>query len=155
MKELKLVAKISICTYEELSIQEKKLIDAAKNATKNAYAPYSGFHVGAAVLLENDVIVTGNNQENAAFPAGICAERAAIFYANTNYATSVPLMLAIAASKNGKFTEHFVSPCGLCRQVLIETEKRYKQHLKILMYGEKEIYIASSVEDLLPLGFIF
>ena len=85
MKQINLTTKISVYTYDECSEIEKSLIDAAKEATSNAYVPYSHFHVGAALLLENGEIITGNNQENAAYPSGLCAERTAVFYANAQY----------------------------------------------------------------------
>ncbi len=153
MKELKIIAKVNICAYEELQIQEKKLIDAAKESTQRAYAPYSEFQVGAAILLEDGTVVTGNNQENVAYPSGLCAERTAIFYANAQYPGLKPVALAVAAFTKGKFTETSISPCGSCRQVLLETENRYAHPLRIFLYGEKEITIIESAKELLPLGF--
>lgn len=153
MKDLKIVTNIRICSYNELCMEEKKLIDAAKEATKNAYAPYSGFSVGAAVLLENGTVVSGNNQENIAYPSGLCAERTALFYAQSQYPDSAPLVLAVAAYTKGRFTEASISPCGACRQVLLEAENRYKKSLRILLYGEEGISLIESVKDLLPLAF--
>jgi cytidine deaminase len=153
MKELKIVAKVRKCIYEELNNTEKKLVDAAKSAAKVAYAPYSEFQVGAAVLLEDNTVVVGNNQENIAYPSGICAERVALFSANANYPQSAPLALAVAAYYNGKFTEDFTAPCGACRQVLLEAENRYEKPIQLLLYGSKEIYIIDRVGDLLPLAF--
>jgi cytidine deaminase len=155
MKELKIVAKIRKCVYEELNNTEKKLVDAAKNAANIAYAPYSGFQVGAAVLLEDDIIVAGNNQENIAYPSGICAERVAMFSSNANYPHSAPLALAIAAYYKGKLTENFIAPCGACRQVLLEAENRYGKPIQLLLCGSKEICIVDSVGDLLPLAFSY
>lgn len=153
MKDLKIVTKIGIYSYNELQTEEKKLIDAAKSATEKAYSPYSGFSVGAAVLLENGTIVTGNNQENVAYPSGSCAERTAIFYAQAQYPEVAPTTIAVAAFTKGKFTEASISPCGACRQVLLEVENRYRRPLRVLLYGENEISIIESVKDLLPLAF--
>ncbi|MDR0232717.1 MAG: cytidine deaminase [Dysgonamonadaceae bacterium] len=154
MKELKIVTKIVISSYSELNEKEKSLIDLAKNATKNAYAPYSKFSVGAAVLLDNGEMVTGNNQENIAYPSGLCAERVALYYANATFPNAKVEAIAVAAYFKGDFVEK-ISPCGACRQVLQETEDRYKSPIRILLYGKKEIYIVESANDLMPLSFSF
>ena len=152
--------------YEELTPEEKVLIDAAKEATYNSYAPYSQFNVGAALLLADGTIVKGANQENAAFPVGTCAERSAIFAAQSQYPEQAVNAIAIAA-RNGseplepsetieppaRFTSHPISPCGVCRQAIVELEQRYHQNVKIMMYGEEKTYIVESVKDLLPLTF--
>lgn len=153
MKEINLTTKISVYLLDECTETEKKLIETAKQATKNAYARYSGFKVGAALLLENGEIIWGNNQENAAYPSGLCAERTAVFFANANFPDQKVVAIAVAAFNNGKFTKDVITPCGACRQVLLEVENRYKQPLKILMYSDKEIYVVESVKDLLPLSF--
>lgn len=153
MKKLEIVAKISVCNYDELNESEKNLIDSAKKTTQNSYAPYSQFQVGSAVLLGNGEIVTGSNQENAAYPSGLCAERTAIFYANSKYPDQRVMAIAVAASSKGEFTKSAISPCGSCRQVLYETELRYKQPIRLLLYGSKEIVIVNNVRDLLPLSF--
>ncbi len=153
MKELEITAKVDIYNYDELSIAEKSLINKAKEETQKAYAPYSHFRVGAALLLKNGVVVTGSNQENAAYPSGLCAERTAIFYANAQYPDIAPEVLAIAAFTNGTFLKDCVSPCGACRQVILEVENRYKQPITILLYGEDEVYKIKSIRDLLPLCF--
>lgn len=139
----------------ELNGAQLRLIDACKSAVVGSYAPYSNFNVGAAVLLENDVIVTGANQENVAYPSGMCAERVAMFAANAGYPDSAPIALAIAASQDGIFTEKPVTPCGSCRQVLIESEKRFGRPIQILLYGTEEILLIDNVADLLPLSFEF
>ncbi len=154
MKQINLTTKITVYSYEECTEQEKKLIDAAKQATSNAYAPYSHFHVGAALLLENGTIITGNNQENAAYPSGLCAERTAVFYANAQYPDQKIVSMAVAAFYKGKFTEDLISPCGSCRQVLLEVESRYKSPVRILLYKEEnEVYVAESMSSLMPLSF--
>ena len=153
MKSLNITAKIQIYSYDELNLEEKKLIDCAKDACSNAYAPYSQFHVGAAVLLSNGEIVTGSNQENVAFPSGLCAERTALFYANSQYPDQAVKTLAIAAYTQGDFIDRPISPCGACRQVILETEMRYKTPVRILLYGKSEIYRMEGINNLLPLAF--
>ena len=147
MKEKNLVTKIRVYSYSELSEADKNLIDLAKSAT------YSRFNVGAALLLANGEIITGSNQENVAFPSGICAERTTCFYANSSYPGVRFVKLAIAAYHNGAFTPHPVSPCGACRQVLAEYEKLGGGKLEIMLYGDDEIYVLNEVADLLPLIF--
>ncbi|MBK3517050.1 cytidine deaminase [Carboxylicivirga marina] len=155
MKQLNLTTQIEV--YEnskELSQPEQLLIDSAKEVCLKAYAPYSEFKVGAAVLLKNGKIITGSNQENAAYPSGLCAERTAMFYANTQYPeTPVVSMAIIAMNKNG-ILENPVAPCGACRQVLLETELRFKQAYNILLVGKSSIQKVKSSKDLLPLSFV-
>lgn len=153
MKEINLTTKIRVYTLQECTNEEKKLIEAAKNATTDAYAPYSKFHVGAAILLSDGTIVTGNNQENAAYPSGLCAERTAIFYANAQHPDTPVKTIAIAAHHKASFTKKAITPCGACRQVLLEVENRYREPIKIILYGDSEIYAVDSVRDLLPLSF--
>lgn len=153
VKEINLSTKIAVYPLEECSETEKKLIEAAKKATEKAYAPYSGFSVGAALLLGNGEIVSGNNQENAAYPSGLCAERTTVFYANANYPDEKVMAIAIAANYKGSFTEDVITPCGACRQVLLETENRFHSPMKVLMYSEKGVYVMESIRDLLPLSF--
>ena len=153
MKQINLTTKITVYSYDECTEVEKNLIDAAKEATSNAYAPYSNFRVGAALLLENGKIVTGNNQENAAYPSGLCAERTAVFYANAQYPDQKIEAIAVAAFYNGQFTDDLISPCGSCRQVLLEVESRYNSPVKILLYKKGEVYMADSMSSLMPLSF--
>lgn len=153
MREINLTTKIAVYPLEECSDIEKKLIDAAKHATEKSYAPYSNFKVGCALLLENGEIITGNNQENAAYPSGLCAERVATFYANSHYPNEKVVKIAIAAWSNGKFTKDVITPCGSCRQVLLETENRFNSSMRILMYAQDCVYIVNSIKDLLPLHF--
>ncbi len=154
MKQIDLTTKITVYSYDECTEIEKSLIDAAKQATSNAYAPYSHFHVGAALLLENGEIITGNNQENAAYPSGLCAERTAVFYANAQYPNQKIDAMAVAAFYKGQFTDDLISPCGSCRQVLLEVESRYNSPVKILLYNNKdEVYVAASMRSLMPLSF--
>ena len=153
MKYLKITAKVRICSYEELLSEEKIIVDRAKEATFRAYAPYSKFRVGAAALLANGEVISGNNQENVAFPSGLCAERTTLFYAHSQYPGEAVQSLAVAAYTEGDFLDRPISPCGACRQVMLETEMRFNRPMKIILYGKKEIFIVESVKDLLPLAF--
>jgi cytidine deaminase len=152
IKEIKTIVK-EYNSPEELDKKEQSLIQLAKESVSNAYTPYSHFNVGAAVLLENGETVSGNNQENAAYPSGLCAERVAMFYANSKYPNLKPIAIAIAAFSNGDFIEVPIPPCGSCRQVLLETESRFNSDLKIILYGSKKIYVIESAKSLLPLNF--
>jgi len=150
--------KISVKYFEydspaELASDYQVLVEKAKEATKDAYAPYSKFRVGAAVLLENGEIIVGTNQENAAYPSGLCAERVAMFYANSKYPNQPVKAIAVTSYYNGKFNETPVYPCGSCRQVLLETESRFNKPLEVIMYGTKAIQVVSSAKQLLPLSF--
>ena len=153
MENKNITTKIIVCSYEELNDEEKKLVDAAKEATNRSYAPYSRFQVGAAVRLAGGVLVSGSNQENAAYPSGICAERTTLFYATSQYPDRAVEALAIAAQTGGKFIEHPTAPCGACRQVILETEERYRHPIRIYLYGTDEVYIVDSIVGLLPLCF--
>ncbi len=154
MEELLLKSNIQVAQMDELSDLENNLIEMAIEASSHAYAIYSHFLVGAAVYLENGETIIGCNQENVSFSAGICAERTAIYAAGAKYPDIPIKILAIAARKpDGKLQEKPISPCGICRQVILEAELRYQQPIRILLYGTNEIYIISSVKDLLPLSF--
>lgn len=154
MKELNLHIGIRIYTYEELDAADRELIDAAREATHRSYAPYSHFSVGAAARLADNTVVCGSNQENAAYPSGLCAERTTLFYANSRYPDQAVTTLAIAArNERGEFLDDPIPPCGACRQVMLETEVRYRQPMRILLYGRKGIYEVEKVGDLLPLSF--
>lgn len=148
--------KISYQKYdglEDLPAPWAKLVQKAREIAGNAYAPYSGFRVGAAVLLSNGLIITGNNQENAAYPSGLCAERTALFYANANYPDCAVEAIAITALAKEVRVKDPVSPCGGCRQVLLETEERYNHLMKIILDGEDAIYIIDGANALLPMSF--
>lgn len=153
MKDLKLLIDIKIYDYRELDNADRELIDAAREATKRSYAPYSHFSVGAAARLANGIVVTGTNQENAAYPSGLCAERTTLFYANSQYPDQAVETLAIAAHNGRDFLDAPIPPCGACRQVMLETEKRFKRPMRILLYGKEGIYELKNVGDLLPLSF--
>lgn len=153
MESLELLTKVRVYSLIECSNEKKDLIEKAKKSTNSAYAPYSDFQVGAAVLLEDGTVVTGSNQENAAYPSGLCAERTALFYANAQYPNLAVKAIAIAAQTKGKFTQNICAPCGSCRQVLVEVENRYNTPVQIIMYGEDHIYEVDSIRDLLPFSF--
>ena len=154
MKELELKSIIAEYEFEELTKEEQHLVMLAIEATDKSYAPYSRFNVGAAVLLNNGAEITGCNQENASYPAGICAERTALFAAGAQYPDVPVRMLAIAAcNAKGELQQEPVSPCGICRQVIIETETRYHQPVRILLYGSKRIYVIDGIGSLMPLSF--
>jgi len=140
-------------TIDELPVNDRMLMREARKITPFAYAPYSGFHVGAAVLLANGKIITGNNQENSAYPSGLCAERVALFYANANYPDSEVKAIAISAAKNGILVSEPVKPCGSCRQALAETEVRFESPIRVILDGKDSILVLDSVESLLPLSF--
>ena len=153
MKNVVIETKLHSCSLDELNAEQRELIAIAKEQTENSYCPYSKFHVGAAAKLDNGVIIRGANQENAAYPSGICAERSALFAAGANYPTVPVSTLCIACYTEGHFTDIPGAPCGACRQVMLETEHRYGKPMQIILYGEKEIYVFDSAADLLPVGF--
>jgi len=139
---------------EELDEKDRELVNAAIKATENSYAKYSNFRVGAAVRLADDSIIIGANQENAAFPSGLCAERTAVFAAQAQHPDLYIDVLAIAARNENGLLGDPVTPCGSCRQVVMEVEDRYKHPVRVLLYGTKGVYCVSSMKDLMPLSFI-
>jgi cytidine deaminase len=147
---------ISFTEYQnsdELPDEEKKLVAEAIAAASGAYAPYSGFRVGAAILLDDDTVVRGANVENAAFPSGSCAEKTALSYMVANYGESKAVAIAIAALSDGKLTEEPVPPCGNCRQMLIEEEQRIGQPIRVILAGSSAIFILENSQALMPLSF--
>ena len=162
MQEKTITTLIREFTYDELSEGDRKLVDAARESTRNSYAPYSKFHVGAAILMANGEIVCGANQENAAFSSGTCAERSACFYASANYPGMKMVKIAIAAwtrlhhPDDAPWEECFqalpISPCGACRQALLEYETLYGP-IEVILYGSDRVYVIPSVSALLPLCF--
>jgi cytidine deaminase len=149
---------LRILVYEynnvwDLPKMDQQLIFEAREASKNAFAPYSGFYVGAAVQLGNGKIIIGNNQENASFPAGLCAERVALFYAHANYPDVPVIALAITASNKNGLIDGPVAPCGSCRQALIESEIRFKISIRIILDGKKKIQVFEETGSLLPFAF--
>ena len=152
IKEIKTVIK-EYNDKSELSAEDINLINIAREASKKAYAPYSGFNVGAALLLENSKIIEGNNQENVSYPAGLCAERVAIFYAGAKYPDVPAKTLAITAFKDQDFIDEPVTPCGSCRQTLFEHESRFNSQIRLILAGKEKIRIVDKISDLLPLVF--
>ena len=154
MKEQIIELSYRIYALDELPEESRKLVDAALEATQRSYAPYSHFYVGAAVKLDNGVIVTGNNQENVAFPSGLCAERTALFYANAQYPeVPVKALAIVARDSSGKVTQAPISPCGACRQVMLETENRFGKPMQILLASAEEVIVVERASALLPFAF--
>ncbi len=141
-------------SVEELDKNDQLLVAKAKEAADLAYAPYSDFYVGSSIELENGVVVTGNNQENVAYPSGLCAERVAIFAAGAHY-PKTPIKTVVVTAKSKSFEVHEpISPCGACRQVLAEYEVRYGKNIRVIMTGEiGKVRIINSISALLPLMF--
>ncbi|MFD2589142.1 cytidine deaminase [Croceitalea marina] len=155
MEKKKIEFELSIYNAEdELSKEEQDLLYKATEARANAYAPYSNFQVGVAILLENGEIVIGNNQENASYPSGLCAERVAIFQAGARFPNQKIISMAITATSKNYVVDTPAGPCGNCRQSIAEYEQKQKTPITILMRGEKgKIYKCNSIAELLPLAF--
>jgi cytidine deaminase len=153
------IKKINI-SYEEydendtISSSDEKLIHEAVCALDGSYAPYSEFHVGAAVLLGNGVVIKGSNQENAAYPSGLCAERVALFYASSKYPNESVASLAITGKSNHFVSTEPITPCGSCRQVIAEIEKKQGSKIRVIMKGEKGVTrVVEGIDSLLPMVF--
>ena len=153
MREYKIEAIVHIYEMTELSEEDRQLVEAAKQATDSSYAPYSKFRVGAAVRLKDGTVVAGANQENAAYPSGLCAERTALFAAGAQHPEQPVVALAIAARKGRQFIPHPISPCGACRQVISGVEERYDVPIRILLYGTEGVLVSEGISPLLPLRF--
>jgi cytidine deaminase len=140
--------------WTDLPEQEQRLVDKAYEAMENAYDPYSEFKVGACALMDDGSFILGNNQENAAFPSGICAERVALFYAGANFPNKKVLTLCIVAKGDLMPASQLLSPCGGCRQVMLESENRQKQPIRVILVNQdKRTMVLDSVIQLLPFGF--
>lgn len=140
--------------WTDLPEQEQRLVDKAYEAMENAYAPYSEFKVGACALMDDGSFILGNNQENAAFPSGICAERVALFYAGANFPNKKVLTLCIVAKGDLMPASQLLSPCGGCRQVMLESENRQKQPMRVILVNQDgRTMVLDSVIQLLPFGF--
>jgi len=151
-KELRIIV-YEYDTLYDLPEKDQQLILKAREISKDAYAPYSGFKVGAVLELENGEILQANNQENADFTDGLCAERVALFYAGANFPSEAVKTLVVTARNPGGLIEDPARPCGSCRQVLLETEYRQKSTIRIILDGKKCIQILENADCLLPLGF--
>ena len=149
--------KLSFKVYddpEKLDEEGKKLLQAAKQCANDAYAPYSNFNVGCALLLEDGTLITGSNQENAAYPSGLCAERVAFFAASANHPNVKIKRIAVVARRNGE--QHYIeaSPCGACRQVMMEYEDKQEDAIEVILIGDNgNLRVIPSVETLLPFKF--
>ncbi len=155
MKKIEIKTAITVFdSLDELSQEDKNLMNEAIKARQNAYSPYSKFSVGAALILENGTIIKGNNQENAAYPSGMCAERVAIWNASSQYSDQKVVKLAISASSSTHIVKKPVAPCGACRQTLSEYEMKQKDPIEVFFMGEEgKVIKTSSVLDLLPIAF--
>ena len=140
-------------TASQLADKDNELIMKAREAAKSAYAPYSGFRVGAAVLLQNGTIITGNNQENAAYPSGLCAERTALFYASSQFPQIPVLAIAISTINGTDTPSEIAKPCGGCRQVMAEYEDIAGGAIKIILDSATKILVMNGIDSLLPLRF--
>ncbi|APY08938.1 cytidine deaminase [Winogradskyella sp. J14-2] len=155
MKEVKIESTFKVYeTLSELPDDIQQLMKSAINARKKAYAPYSKFKVGAAILLDNNQVVSGSNQENASYPSGLCAERTAIFYAGAKYPNAKVLKIAITASSQNQVTDTPIPPCGACRQSISEYEIKQDQPIEIYFMGAMgKVVKSNSLANLLPLSF--
>ncbi len=154
MKQFAISVPVTELSYDELSPEELELVNTAREASHRAYAPYSKFHVGAAVRLDNGVVVPGSNQENAAFPSGTCAERSACFYAHARYPEARFEKIAVAArGTDGEFTAMPTAPCGACRQSLLEYEMLAGHDVPVLLAARDRVYRLPSVRSTLPFAF--
>ena len=151
-KEIK-IAYQEYGSLDELAPKDRELAEAAIKATEGSYAPYSRFNVGAAVRLDSGLIVKGSNQENAAYPSGLCAERTAMFYASATYPESAMTDIAITASQKGVLCDNPATPCGACRQVMAQYQTKGGKPMGILLVGGKKIWKFEKVDDILPLIF--
>ncbi len=155
MKKEEIVVSYSVYRdINELPETDRQLLLQAGEAIKGSYAPYSAFRVGAAVLLENGQVIQGSNQENVAYPAGLCAERVALFYASAHYSGIPVKAIAITAHSEDFDIEEPVTPCGSCRQVMAETENRFGEKIRVIMQGASgSIYVVTGINNMLPLMF--
>ena len=154
MKKLSRTIEWNVLSQDELESDDLRLVNAAKDATAGSWSPYSGFKVGAALLLDDGTIVTGSNQENAAYPSGLCAERTALFAAGHAHPGKAVTALAIAARNENGYTAQPVTPCGACRQVLAETQQRGGKPIRFLLYGtEGTMVIEGGTDVILPFCF--
>lgn len=140
-------------SLDELNAEDRELAAEAIAAMSNAYAPYSHFHVGAAVRMSNGQIVRGSNQENAAFPSSLCAERTAMFAAGAKFPDKDMRAIALAGGMHGRLTERPATPCGACRQVMAQYQTKAGKPMSVLMIGAKAIWKFEKIDDILP--FIF
>ncbi len=153
MNKTEIIIPIEEKDFSELTPEELEIVEAARDIAKRAYAPYSQFRVGAALRLQSGRIVTGSNQENAAYPSGLCAERTALFYAGANYPDDPVMALVITAMRADDKYVALAAPCGGCRQVILETADRYKHPFPIYLAGPSSVKIVRDCRQLLPINF--
>lgn len=153
MKRSEIIIPIEERSFEELKTEERELVEAARAIARDAYAPYSRFRVGAALRLESGRIVTGSNQENAAYPSGLCAERTALFYAGAQYPDDPVVALAVTAMRDDDLYVAVAAPCGGCRQVILETADRYQHPFPVYLAGPDSVQIVADCRQLLPINF--
>lgn len=151
-KEIK-ISYIEYDSLEEMDAADRELAEAAIAMTGNSYSPYSHFSVGAAVRLDDGTIVKGSNQENAAYPSGLCAERTAMFWANANYPDKAMVSIAVAAAQNGQVCKEPATPCAACRQVMVQYQRKGGVPMSVLIVGDGKIWKFHNVDDILPLAF--
>lgn len=142
-----------MASAKELNKEDSELLKRAEEVICASYAPFSKFHVGAAVRMSNGEILAASNQENEAFPSGLCAERSVIFYAHSKYPECAITAIAIAAKHSGKLTEEPTRPCGACIQVMLESEKRGRKPIRVILGSAGKVEIINSIHDLLPFSF--
>jgi len=154
MKKKAVIDYDQFSNWKDLNKSDQNLIESARDIMKDAYAPYSKFSIGAVALLSNGEVVKGSNQENIAYPSGLCAERVALFYAGANFPNEAVETLAIVAEGDLVPVETILSPCGGCRQVMVETESRQKKAYRVILVSQNgEVVVFKSATDLLPLAF--
>jgi cytidine deaminase len=156
MDKIEKVISYSNYTFEELTEQDKKCVEQSLKAREGAYAPYSQFSVGASLLLDNGEFVLGNNQENRAYPSGLCAERVALFHFGANYKDRIIKAIAITANNKELNYKEMIKPCGACLQVIAEYELKQKEKIRMILYSDtNKVMIAEGVENFLPMIFLF
>ncbi len=154
MEKKKIETYFTFADISELNIEDQQLIANAISSMNLAYAPYSGFNVGASILLDNGEVVNGSNQENIAYPSGLCAERVALFYAGARFPDICINTIAVSVSSKDFQIDDIVSPCGACRQVMAEYEEKQDKDIRVILHNpNNNVLIADSVEDLLPFKF--
>lgn len=153
MDTLNINTPVQVVQFDELSADDQRLVQVARQQTQTSYAPYSHFHVGAAIRLEGGEIVPGSNQENAALSSGTCAERTACFYAHARHPDRPFEAIAVAARDRDGEVRNPISPCGSCRQALLEYETLSGRDVKVMLAGRDKIYVLPSIHSLLPLAF--
>ena len=156
MKEFRITTLVRECSIDELSKEDRELVEAAKDATRTSYAVYSKFHVGAAIRMADGTIVKGSNQENAAYPSGLCAERTASHPGIAMKKIAIAAWTKSDRPENLEWEDYFqsnpISPCGACRQALLEYETAYGP-IEVILYGREKTYILPSISSLLPFSF--